>query len=56
MESGDVEGKLFLHDKDQAFLFERLVSIYMKSRQKHGDNIMDTYQKKVQQVSGKISR
>ena len=32
--SEDVEGKLLLHDKDQAFLFERLVSIYMKSRQK----------------------
>jgi hypothetical protein len=34
MEGGDVEGKLFLHDKDQAFLFERLVSIYMKSHRK----------------------
>ena len=32
--SEDVEGKLLLHDKDQAFLFERLISIYMKSYQK----------------------
>lgn len=55
--SEDVEGKLFLQDKDQAFLFERLVSICMESCQKkHGDNIMGTYQKKVQQVSERISR